>query len=610
VKSEWRVFGWAIALVAARHLLVAYRPLHQRIAGSIASAARAAGPLPDESLAPLKPPPPGRRFRFYSVYIAAVVIVFAALTVVMTWPQSSNLDSVSPDDGDALFSAWRLAWVAHQLPRDPWHLFDANIFHPESGTLAYSDAMLLPALMAAPLHWIGVTPLVVYNLTFLAGFALSGVAMFLLVRALTRHTGAALLAGFIFAFLPYRFMHYAHLELQMAFCMPLCLLAVHRTIAGGRVIDGLWSGLLLALQCLSSWYYGIFLATFLVPVTGVLLLGRQAADATRSLRALAAGAVLTVILVVPMAMPYFSARRAVGERPLEEIQFYSATPVNYLAAHPRNTMLGGVTSHWGGQERELFMGIAVPLIALVGLWPPLSVARIAYALGFACAFDLSLGFNGLLYPWFHDYLLPYRGLRVPARMAMVVGLGLAVLAGYGAARIHRWLQRRGAARLGLLLLAACVFVEYRSTLLLKRIELRPPPIYDALPQGRENVLLELPLLQPDIALEPTYMYFSTFYWHKLVNGYSGFKPTSYSVLLEKLQWFPDDESIEELRRRGTTHVLIHERYYVAGEYTAVAAMLDASPDLERVASVRWRNRESRLYRLLESRAAGTAGRKR
>ena len=83
------------------------------------------------------------------------------------------------------------------------------------------------------------------------------------------------------------------------------------------------------------------------------------------------------------------------------------------------------------------------------------------------------------------------------------------------------------------------------------------------------------------------------------------------MLLEKLQWFPDEESIEELRRRGTTHVVIHERYYVAGQYTYIAARLDASPDLERVTSVRWRNRESRLYRLLEpSRAAGTTGRRR
>ena len=107
----------------------------------------------------------------------------------------------------------------------------------------------------------------------LSGFALSGVAMFVLVRSLTRHVGAALFAGFVFAFLPYRFMHYAHLELQMSQWMPLCLWAFHRTMANGRLRDGLLTGLFLALQTLSSLYYGIFFASFLVPVGAAALIG-------------------------------------------------------------------------------------------------------------------------------------------------------------------------------------------------------------------------------------------------------------------------------------------------------------------------------------------------
>ena len=34
------------------------------------------------------------------------------------------------DNGDAQLNEWILAWVAHQLPRAPAHLFDANIFYP------------------------------------------------------------------------------------------------------------------------------------------------------------------------------------------------------------------------------------------------------------------------------------------------------------------------------------------------------------------------------------------------------------------------------------------------------------------------------------------------
>ena len=98
--------------------------------------------------------------------------------------------------------------------------------------------MLVPALTAAPLVWLGVHPLLASNLLLLSGFALSGAAH--VPAGLVAHPtrAGALLAGFVFAFLPYRFMHYAHLELQMAQWMPLCLWALHRTIARGGCATG------------------------------------------------------------------------------------------------------------------------------------------------------------------------------------------------------------------------------------------------------------------------------------------------------------------------------------------------------------------------------------
>src|SRR5262245_53548101 len=87
--------------------------------------------------------------------------IFLLLTVVFTWPQAIHWLSV-PDFMDTYFSMWRLAWIAHQLPLDPQHLFDANIFYPLKHTLAYSDAVLLEGLIGAPLLWAGVPAVVVY----------------------------------------------------------------------------------------------------------------------------------------------------------------------------------------------------------------------------------------------------------------------------------------------------------------------------------------------------------------------------------------------------------------------------------------------------------------
>jgi hypothetical protein len=606
MRSEWRVFAWAAGLIAVRHFFIRTDPLPLRIVRGVQAASRRSGPLVED--AGLTQSGQRRSFRYYAAYTAIVVVTYAVLTALMTYPQVRRLGAVSIDEGDALFSVWRLAWIAHQLPRDPLHLFDANIFYPERGTLAFSDAVIVPGLMAAPLLWLGVHQVIVYNIIFLSGFALSGAAMFLLVRSLTGHNGAAFIAGFVFAFLPYRYMHYAHLEMQMAFFMPLCLWALHRTMRWGRMRDGILTGLFFALQCLSCWYYGIFLSTFLAVIGLVLLVAEGYARAAKSVRALAAGGVLAVLIVGPMSLPYFSARRSVGERPADEIAFYSATPVNYIAAHPRNALYGGVTSKWAGQERELFMGFVVPLIALIGLWPPMSPSRIAYAVALVVAFDLSLGFNGLLYPWFHAYVLPYRGLRVPARMAMIVGLGLAVLAGYGAERLLRSVRSApGTSRVVFAAMTALVFLEYRSTLLLKSIPPSAPPIYDTLSAGSRNVLLELPLIRPDISIEPMFMYYSTFHWYNLANGYSGFKPPSYDDLLRVVETFPDEPSVGELRRRGVNHVIVHQAYFRPGAYDTMVSRLDQCPEFERVIALRWRERESTLYRLLPKRSDAAIG---
>jgi hypothetical protein len=605
VRSEWRVLLWASILLLSRHVLVRAPSLPRRIVSGIARVCQGGDPLVDDGadavLRERQPVQSSKRF----VGGLVVVGVFSALTAVMTYPQILGMGTqVSLNDGDPLFSVWRLAWIAHQLPRDPLNLFNANIFHPERGALAFSDSMIVPALMTAPLLWLGVPQLVAYNLVFLSSFALSGAAMFLLVRSLTGRSGAALVAGFIFAFLPYRYMHYPHLELQVAQWMPLCLWAFHRTIRAGRVRDGLLTGLFLALQALSSLYYGIFLATFMVPVGLALLIAHRgsahAPPVIATMKSLAAGGVLAAVLIVPIILPYFAARDNVGERPVSEIQFYSATARNYLAAHPQNVVFGSRTSHLGGQERELFTGFLVPLVALIGLWPPLSATRIAYALGLILAFEVSLGFNGLLYPWLHEYVLPYRGLRVPARMAMVVGFGLAVLAGFGAARLLR-IAGGGRQRSALVALAltALVAVEYYSVPLLARVPSRPSPIYDALPLNKTNVLFELPLVRPDIAIEPLYMYFSTFHWSTLVNGYSGFSPPSYERLHNSLEHFPDTTALAELRRRGVTHIVIHGALYNRRhEYDAMIASLDGSPELERVAAVEWQRHPTILYRLL------------
>jgi hypothetical protein len=614
-----RVLSWAAALFLLRHALVRHQPLWARIGQPLGTAARAPGTLPDERVVGAPPAAAGPvSLKRRAAKLAGVLAIYCALTAVMTYPQARFLGHpVVPDLGDPLLSTWRLSWVAHQLPRDPLHLFDANIFHPERFTFAFSDAMLVPSLTVAPLVWLGVHPIVVYNVLFLSGFALSGAAMFLLVRSLTGQTGGALLAGFVFAFLPYRYMHYSHLELQMAQWMPLCLWALHRTARTGRLRDGLMTGAFLALQALSSWYYGIFFATYLAVVGSIILVGAGRERLMASIRPLAAGAVLAAVITVPFTLPYFAARQSVGERRDFEIKTYSATPENYLAAPYPNEIFGRDTHKLGGAERELFQGFVTPLVAVVGLWPPLSAARIAYTVGLVGSFEASLGFNGFAYKWLHENVLPYRGLRVPSRMSIVVGLSLAILAGFGAARIATLDRRRWMSAIALAALGIGILLEYRTTVRLRDVWAYPPPVYEAVRRDPPSVLLELPLVEPDTSVEPVYMYFSTFHWQKLVNGYSGFSPRSHAEAVEWMATFPDDRTMEAVRARGVNFVIVHGAFYRRlADYQRMVDRLDARADLSLVSRTKWQARETRVYRVDDSWVrrtgepgiSGTAGR--
>src|SRR5258708_17168124 len=134
--------------------------------------------------------------------------------------------------------------------------------------------MFVEGTVAAPLVWAGMPPILVHNLLLLGAIAVSGVSMFALARYLTGSRGAGVLAGIVFAFAPYRVEHVMHMELQWAMWMPLAFLALHRTFDTGKWKYGLGTGACVALQMLSSIYYGIFLAT-LIGLAAVLLLVRD-----------------------------------------------------------------------------------------------------------------------------------------------------------------------------------------------------------------------------------------------------------------------------------------------------------------------------------------------
>ena len=510
---------------------------------------------------------------------SVVVLGFVAATVILTYPQAVTLTTHVGPHYDALFSIWRLAWIAHQLPHQPLELFNANIFYPEHLTLAYSDALLFQGLIAAPFLWVGLNPVLVHNVMVLATFVASGAAMFWLVRDLTRSASAGFIAGMIFSFQPYRFGHYTQLELLSGWWIPIAFCIFERAIVSASVIQWSLLGLVVALQTWSSIYYGVFLMTALGILTIVRLLRGGSVPSAAMGKAVLIGVLVTGVLVIPYLSPYLNTRQIVGERSVAEVTTWSPHLSTYLVTTRDNWLYGTLFGDRAHPEGILFPGLTALALALAGAFPPINRLRIAYVVLLLLAFDLSLGFNGVTYPLLYATALPYRGLRAPGRLFLVVSAALSVLAGLGFARIEKHCR----SRLHRLLLAgfAVTLIAAESATMPLSLEPvpTPDPIYRWLARQPPSVVLEWPFPKPSnlgFTFDPAYMYFSTNHWQQLVNGYSGFHPSSYIRLLDTLTPFPNPAGIAALRKLGVDYLILH-RDLAPDEWDSVNQALRASP---------------------------------
>ena len=262
-------------------------------------------------------------------------------------------------------------------------------------------------------------------------------------------------------------------------------------------------------------------------------------------------------------------RQSIGERPKAAVQIYSAQPSDYLAIRHPMPRSGGCN------ERQVFPGVLIVVLALVAVWPPVRPVRVVYLVGLAVAFDLSLGTNGIVYPFLYDWCLPFRGLRAPARYSMLVGLSLAVLAGFGSARLIESARSR---RIGVALaavLCGVILAEPRPPVAVQPLP-NVPEVYRALKGRPVGAIAELPMLH---AVAAQYLYYSTFHWLPMVNGYSGALPKSYRPIHFAVQHFPDNVSLSALRAYGVSDVVLHEEFYADSEYRDVIARIESRRNL-------------------------------
>ena len=516
------------------------------------------------------------------------LVACLALSVLHTWPLATSPGALSRhDNADTMLNEWVVAWVAHQAPRDPLHLFDANIFFPEPRTLAFSEHMTVQGVMAAPVLWLGGSPVLAYNLLVMAGLALSAWALWFVIWRWTGSAAAGAVAGSLLAFNAHTLTRLPHLQALHLEFLPFVLLSLDSLLKRRRVRDAILLGVLVALQSLTSNYLMVF--TVVAVTAAAIVRGpewvRPAPGRTAALAAVAAG--IAAVLVVPFLYPYYVARQEQGlTRTLDEVARYSSTWRDYL------TTAGSLHYAWWSHRfaegsTALFPGVVATALAAAGLLaaPGWRDARIRMAAaigvaGLALSFGSALPGYALLYRW-----LPLlQGVRGAARFGFLVLVAVAVLAGFGVAAIHA----RAGSRRWWPVMVAIIFAAVNAEALRAPMTFRPftgiPRIYQALKDPSVAAIAEFPFYTPATILRNApYVLNATAHWKPMVNGYSGFVPRRYAGIAEGLRDFPDDRSRAELRALGVTHVVVHVDAY--GEQApAILAALGSAPWLTLVAS--------------------------
>ena len=495
----------------------------------------------------------------------AVTVLYSALTALLTWPWLSAPGSLALPSPDCLGHVWGLAWVVRQVGIDPWRLYEANMYWPHAHGLAFTESLLPQALQAAPLFWLGSSPILAHNVVLLLTFPLSGLGLYLLAREIGASPGGAFIGGMGFAFFGFHFEHLTQIGVASIQWFPFVLCFFIRSV---KTASAASLGALAAfsvLQALSSGYYALLLGVALVVSIGFFGAEmRRRGSLVRVTFALAVAGLITAAA----AWPYRELRSL---RPFargrQENVHWSARLGSFLnpGRYSRGLLYPQAALDAVSPYREaLSPGLCIALAAMAGFWRGRRdrTARWLLALGVVSA-GLALG------PELRD--LPgrppgpfdlVRGLpffdmiRVPSRFGVVTVLAIDVLAALGFTRLLA--ARAGRGQAGSLIAGLIVLAELAPQSLSAHLKPAPEPSGFArwLAQAPRGPVLELPWESEESG--GPYMYWSTWHWQPMINGHGTFPAPGNLGLGRVGRRFPAEFASRVLRCAGVRHVVVHE----------------------------------------------------
>ncbi|MFC2169763.1 discoidin domain-containing protein [Acidobacteriota bacterium] len=499
-----------------------------------------------------------------------VLLFFTILTLSMTYPLVFNIGSSLPGEGepwDPLLNTWILAWNTKTiLSADFQGFFDANIFYPQKRILTYSEILLPQSIIALPLHVFN-NPILAYNCVLLFVLITSAFGMYQLAYYLTKSNPGGLIAGIIFAFSPFMLDHIGLIQALSAGGIPLTFLFLHKFIEDKTHKNLLLFTFFFIIQSLACIYYAFYLSLMIGLCFLFLFLTRRKLINWKKI-------MLFVFIVSAVASPFvYQYLMARVEMRLSRTQIFGASLTNFLSVSPLNRIYGDILSSFHRPEGALFPGILAFLLALSGCLfllkrktaqkEPFSANPVwIYLIIFILSFLFTFGLKGP-YLLLYKFVPGFDGMRVAFRFHIFVIFSIAIFAAFGIKAFFASLSKKKRI-ISFLIITAFVLTEYFSApipVTAIKGKKNIPEVYKWLAtQKGEFAVAELPFPVAERIsweVECKRMYYSTYHWKYLVNGYSGYFPTTYNYLRMQWLYYPVKKTIFNLKSIGIKYVIFH-----------------------------------------------------
>ena len=300
--------------------------------------------------------------------------------------------------------------------------------------------MLVQGLLAVPVVELGGSPVLAFNVVLLAGLTFTGWAFCLLLQRWTGSWSAGFVAGSLAAFNAHALVRFGHLQIMHVEFFAVMLFALDRLIRMRQLKDAVWLGIGFALQGLTSLYLLMFSAWALI----FAVLSRAAewwrAGALGAALRFGVAALVAATLLWPYPAVY---QELLSDSGLERgvVEQIAGSWSNYLATGAR-VHRWWVPADAAASQAYGFPGVVAMLLVVFALTRADTRTdprfRMCAVVALGCL-AVSMAPRWPFYPALHSAIPLFQAVRVPAHLAQVVLLMIAVLAGFGVAALgRRW----------------------------------------------------------------------------------------------------------------------------------------------------------------------------